>query len=103
MTLAELKPVSPVMTWLKNRFCPKCQGEPTGCPDDTRSRCDHACHFDEREVSTGMTCKDCGTDQNVKDRICIDCRRCRDQIPPDPTPIGEAWLKSITDLYGPAQ
>ncbi len=47
--------------WLKNRFCAKCQGEGwvwahelnewhgEGSPmtDDTKYRCDHACHFDD--------------------------------------------------------
>jgi ribosomal protein S27AE len=35
--------------WLKNRFCPKCQGDGWLWAhelDDTKYRCDHACHFD---------------------------------------------------------
>ena len=52
-----------MMDWLKNRFCPKCQGEgwlwaheldeyyggdghSSPRTDDTRYPCDHACHFD---------------------------------------------------------
>jgi hypothetical protein len=49
--------------WLKNRFCAKCQGEGwvwahelskwhgEGSPmtDDTKYRCDDACHFEENE------------------------------------------------------
>ena len=52
-----------------------------------------------------MICKDCCSPVNVDlDRICIECRKCRAQIPPEePDPDWDVWLKPIIDLYRPVE
>ena len=50
-------------------------------------------------------CRDCCSPVNVgPDRICVECRKCRAQIPPEATdPDWDTWLKPIIDLYGPGR